>query len=237
MSKLYEHGTLAALMAGNMAGTLSVGDLLKHGSTGIGTFDSLDGEVIILNGEVYQAVSDGHVNHVTDRQAKMPFASVHFPDHPAAVELNQVDFDRLNGSFVKEHQLANVFAFLRLNGRFQTVHTRIAPKQKQPYPSLLAVAQRQPEFHYTDLKGTILGYYAPAVFGSITAAGWHLHFISADRQVAGHLLGFAAAHLTGSLQVFDSLEQHLPIENAAFRRAHVDLGNLRAGIAASEGNK
>ena len=59
ISTLYEHGTLASLMAGNMAGTITLEDLLKHGSTGIGTFDGLDGEVIILDGEVYQAVSDG----------------------------------------------------------------------------------------------------------------------------------------------------------------------------------
>lgn len=237
MSTLYEHGTLAALMAGNMAGTITVADLLKHGNTGIGTLDGLNGEVIILDGEVYQAVSDGHVNHVTTRDAKMPFASVHFPDHPTSVQLSKVDFDLLNGQFVKDHQLANVFAFLKLQGHFEKVHTRIAPKQEPPYPSLLQVAQGQPEFHREDIDGTILGYYAPDVFGSITAAGWHLHFISDDRQFAGHLLGFSADHLAGDLQVFDTLEQHLPIADQAFRKGNVDLKSLRAGIAASEGSK
>ena len=64
MTTLYEHGTLAALMAGNFDGTITVGDLLKHGSMGIGTFTGLDGEVVILNNEVYQAVSSGQVNHI-----------------------------------------------------------------------------------------------------------------------------------------------------------------------------
>ena len=237
MSKLYEHGTLAALMAGNMAGTIAVGDLLKHGNTGIGTFDGLNGEVIILNGEVYQAVSDGHVNHVTERDAKMPFASVHFPDHPTPVTLQQVNFDLLNGQFVQDHQLANVFAFLKLSGHFEKVHTRIAPKQERPYPSLLEVAKGQPEFHRQDSDGTILGYYAPDVFGSITAAGWHLHFISDDRQFAGHLLGFSADQLKGDFEIFDTLEQHLPIEDQDYRQSKVDLQSLRAGIAAAEGSK
>lgn len=237
MSTLYEHGTLAALMAGNMGGTITVNELLKHGNTGIGTFDGLNGEVIILDGEVYQAVSDGHVNHVTTRDAKMPFASVHFPDHPATVKLDQVNFDLLNGRFVDDHQLSNVFAFLQLHGHFEKVHTRIAPKQERPYPSLLEVAKGQPEFHKEDVDGTILGYYAPDVFGSITAAGWHLHFISDDRQFAGHLLGFSAAHLEGGLQIFDTLEQHLPVDDQDFRQGKVDLGSLRAGIAASEGSK
>lgn len=237
MSKLYEHGTLAALMAGNMAGTIAVGDLLKHGNTGIGTFDGLNGEVIILNDEVYQAVSDGHVNHVTERDAKMPFASVHFPDKPTPVTLQQVNFDLLNGQFVDDHQLANVFAFLKLSGHFEKVHTRIAPKQERPYPSLLEVAKGQPEFHRQDIDGTILGYYAPDVFGSITAAGWHLHFISDDRQFAGHLLGFSADQLKGDFEIFDTLEQHLPVEDQDYRQSKVDLQSLRAGIAAAEGSK
>ncbi len=68
----------AALMAGNFDGTITVSDLLKHGSMGIRTFTGLDGEVVILNNEVYQAVSSGQVNHITDMDATMPFASVHF---------------------------------------------------------------------------------------------------------------------------------------------------------------
>ena len=61
MTTVYQHGTLAQLMAKQMAGTISVGELLTHGDTGIGTLDGLDGEVIILNGDVYQADSTGAV--------------------------------------------------------------------------------------------------------------------------------------------------------------------------------
>lgn len=237
ISTLYEHGTLASLMAGNMAGTITLADLLKHGSTGIGTFDGLDGEVIILDGEVYQAVSDGTVNHVTDSQAKMPFASVHTPADLEELKLADVDFNALNGKFVQQHELKNVFAALCLAGKFSHVKVRIAPKQKEPYPSLLEVAQGQPTFTRDDVNGTIIGYYAPEIFGSVTAAGWHLHFISDDRQFAGHLLEFTAPALTGDLQIFDTLEQHLPIADQAFRQGEVDMATLRDSIAQSEGNQ
>ena len=237
ISTLYEHGTLASLMAGNMAGTITLADLLKHGSTGIGTFDGLDGEVIILDGEVFQAVSDGTVNHVTDSQAKMPFASVHTPADLEELKLADVDFNALNGKFVQQHELKNVFAALCLAGKFSHVKVRIAPKQKEPYPSLLEVAQGQPTFTRDDVNGTIIGYYAPEIFGSVTAAGWHLHFISDDRQFAGHLLEFTAPALTGDLQIFDTLEQHLPIADQAFRQGEVDMATLRDSIAQSEGNQ
>lgn len=237
MSTLYEHGTLASLMAGNMAGTISVRELLTHGNTGIGTFDGLNGEVIILDGEVYQAVSNGEVHHITDLSATMPFASVHYPDQLQDLTIQDVDFNLLNNDLVHQNMLTNVFAALRLSGPFDHVKIRIAPQQERPYPSLLEVANNQPTFTADNLNGTIIGYYAPEIFGSVTAAGWHLHFISDDRQFAGHLLEFNAGQLSGDLQVFDQLDQHFPIADHDFRKANVNLATLREDIAKSEGNR
>ena len=53
MSSLYQHGTLAMLMGKQLQGTITVAELLTHGDTGIGTLTGLDGEVIVLDGEVY----------------------------------------------------------------------------------------------------------------------------------------------------------------------------------------
>ena len=36
---LYQHGTLAQLVSGLFEGNLSIGELLEHGDTGIGTND------------------------------------------------------------------------------------------------------------------------------------------------------------------------------------------------------
>ncbi|QNQ80438.1 acetolactate decarboxylase [Lactobacillus sp. PV034] len=236
MRTLFEHGTLATLMAANLDGTITLEELLKHGSQGLGTFVGLDGEVVILDGKVYQAVSSGKVNEITNMKQKLPFASVHFPKPQEKIELAKANFEIINKELPEKYELRNVFAALKLDGTFPLVHTRIAAKQVKPYPSLLEVAQDQAEFTYENLKGTIVGYYAPEIFNSVTAGGWHLHFISDDRQVAGHLLEFQGQNLTGNLEVFDTFEQHFPIEDQEFRRGNVNLETLKADIAASEGN-
>lgn len=236
MTTLFEHGTLANLMAGNMGGTITAADLLKHGSQGLGTFDGCDGEVVILNNEVYQAVSSGKVNHITDLSQKMPFASAHFPKDPQAIKLGQTDFKYLNHQLVEKLQLKNVFAALLLNGTFDHVKIRIALKQTRPYPSLLDAAKKQATFTRDHISGTIVGYYAPTIFGTVTAGGWHLHFISDDRKFAGHLLEFNAPHLSGNYEVFDQLNQHFPVNDKDFRQGEVDLGSLQSNIAQSEGN-
>ncbi len=45
-------------MAGLYEGTMTIGELLKHGDLGIGTLDSVDGELIVLDGKAYQAKGD-----------------------------------------------------------------------------------------------------------------------------------------------------------------------------------
>lgn len=190
MTTLYEHGTLAALMAGNFDGTITVGDLLKHGSMGIGTFTGLDGEVVILNNEVYQAVSNGQVNHITDMDATMPFASVHFPAEQQDITLRNVNFAKLNNDFVKEHKLANVFAFLQLSGEFEHVKIRIAPKQENHtrlysmsrninpslrlkiFPEPLSVIMHQKFLARLRQKAGI--FILLAMIGNLLGTSWHL---------------------------------------------------------------
>lgn len=234
MTTVYQHGTLALLMAGLMDGTQTLADLLQNGDHGIGTLSGLDGEVIIVDGEVYQAQSSGQVNHITDLTAKVPFASTHTHQGAYQLAFETVSFDNLPAQLA-DFQLQNVFAAIKLQGVFEHVHVRIAPKQTKPYPSLLAVAEQQPEFERRDVRGTIIGYFGPEVFAGATAAGWHLHFLSDDQEFAGHLLGFSGADIVGSLDIFDNLVQHLPVDDAAFRAHVLNLDGLKAGIEKAEG--
>ena len=47
---LTQVGTLNSLMMGDYYATETVDELLKNGDIGIGTYEGLDGEAIILNG-------------------------------------------------------------------------------------------------------------------------------------------------------------------------------------------
>ena len=76
--KLFQYNTLGALMAGLYGGTLTVGELLEHGDLGLGTLDSIDGELIVLDGKAYQAKgSEGKVEVVeVSPDEKVPYAAV-----------------------------------------------------------------------------------------------------------------------------------------------------------------
>ena len=60
-SYLYQHGTLGGLMQDLMDGTEQIGKMLEYGNFGIGTLAGSNGEVIILDGEIYHVDESGKV--------------------------------------------------------------------------------------------------------------------------------------------------------------------------------
>ena len=61
MVKMYQVSTLQALMLGYSRSVITVSELLEHGDTGIGTFEDVDGEMIVIDGICYRATENGKV--------------------------------------------------------------------------------------------------------------------------------------------------------------------------------
>jgi hypothetical protein len=51
---LFQVATSGALVTGVYSGAITVGQLLEHGDFGLGTFEGLDGEMVVLDGAVYR---------------------------------------------------------------------------------------------------------------------------------------------------------------------------------------
>ncbi|CAJ1228182.1 acetolactate decarboxylase [Lactiplantibacillus xiangfangensis] len=231
--KIFQHGTLGLLVPGLFDGTITAGELLTHGDTGIGTLDGLNGEVIIINGHAYQAREDGQVREIAADET-LPFASVHFekPDISAPIEAtNQADFET---QVVRDYRLRNVFAAIRIDGTFKTIKTRVAPRQQPPYKTLVQATATQPEFSGEHVQGTIVGYYAPQLFQGATVGGFHLHFLSQDHQLGGHLLGFEIEQAELKIQHFADFQVHLPIDNEAYLQEEFDNETIDHAINKAE---
>jgi acetolactate decarboxylase len=86
---LYQYSTLQALLEGVYDGDLECGELLKQGNFGIGTFNALDGEMIVLDGKCYQARVDGTIRNAPNGWST-PFATVTPFDEDEILHLGQV---------------------------------------------------------------------------------------------------------------------------------------------------
>ncbi len=212
---LYQVSLLNALMLGDYEGSVSIGTLLEHGDTGLGTFDRLDGEMVMLEGIVYQIQSDGKV-YVKAPSDLTPFAAVTFFDHEfqdqvlaGVIDINTLK-SRLDEVVLQEQGDFNRFYVAKLEGAFSMVHVRSVPPQDKPFRPLAEIAKTQPEFRYKDIQGIIIALRCPDYVEGINLPGWHLHFLSADKTLGGHLLDMTLVSGTLALDMVDEFQLILP---------------------------
>ena len=211
MSTLYQISTSSALVEGVYSGSVCSSVLLEHGDFGLGTFEDLDGEMVILDGEIYQ-VTD-RVRHRSD-DFLVPFAAI-------TRFRSTISFAIDNVATLKDLELAcdqqrisnNLFYALRLDGIFETIHARAVHAVPQN-TRLLDAAKTQSEFHFEKIEGTLVGFWSPRYSSSFSIPGYHLHFISKDRTKGGHLLDCSARKLKTGIQVLSEYDIRLPDSGA-----------------------
>ena len=190
---LYQISLLNALLLGEYDGFISVGTLKEYGDTGIGTFHALDGEMVLLDGEVYQAKVDGSVSKVAD-EVMVPFAmATHFEADVADLLCDSIVTIEDLKAFLdqtimdKTHDL-NCLYVAKLQGTFPSITVRSVPPQEKPYQRLSVIASTQKEYTYEMVEGTIVAFRCPDYVDGINLPQWHLHFLSSDATKGGHVL-------------------------------------------------
>ena len=182
---------LQGLTFGDYNGSLSAKEVKSMGDIGIGTFDGLNGELIMLEGVIYRAAGDGSVEAVDDAET-IPFCDVTFFDCDETGTLTGIrNLSELKEALdQKVSELGkNRFYFIRIDGTFDEMNVRSELAQTKPYEPLAKVLETdQTFFDYSDVKGTVVGLYCPDYMDKLNAAGWHFHFVSDDRKSGGHIL-------------------------------------------------
>lgn len=212
---LYQLSTIQSLLLGNYDGFKSVGDIKEHGDIGIGTFDTLDGELIMIDNKVYKVKATGEVEAVEDTE-KLPFAAVTFFDKDISKTLvNISDYDALKKELDKLIVNKDSFYAFKIDATFQYVKTRSVPKQHKPYPVLSEVTKNQSTFEYNNIKGSLVGFWCPEYVGGINVPGYHLHFISDDRTKGGHLLDIKFDEASVYADITNGFNMELPKVNTS----------------------
>ena len=188
---LYQVSTYTNLAGGGYDGMVPVGELMHHGDLGLGTFDGLDGEMVVLGGECFQVKADGTV-HRPGPSAMVPFAAV-TPFEPDLVIANITAGNLTELGAILDARLPtrSVFWAVRMEGTFPYVKARSVPAQKKPYPPLADALKNQSVFEFRNETGTVVGIFTPSTANGIDPLGYHFHFISADRTRGGHVLDIA----------------------------------------------
>ncbi|MFD2111409.1 acetolactate decarboxylase [Thiorhodococcus fuscus] len=209
---LYQVSTIDALLAGVYEPVAQIGELMRHGDFGLGTFEALDGEAILFEGRIYQAGSDGVVRQMPPN-AGTPFMTVtHFDQDLALTPPTEQSYADFQSWLEAALPSRNIAYAIRVVGQFAQVRYRSVPRQSQPYPPLLEASKSQTFFEQQDIRGTLVGFWCPAFTKGINVPGFHLHFLSDDRRHAGHLLDFTLTQGQVVLDLTNDWRVELPME-------------------------
>jgi len=227
---MFQVSTSGALIEGLYQGALTVGDLRRHGDTGLGTFEELDGEMILVDGHCFQARSDGSVTEASD-DTLTPFATVVAFAPDRTVTLRDItSFDDFTSRLDGLRTSDNDFFAWRITGHLDELRMRAACRHASGTPLVEAVSD-QAVFDFRDITATIVGFWSPPFSQAISIAGYHLHAVSEDRTRAGHVFDLRAREVIAEVHGVSDLHVALP-ETEAYLRA--DLGSTRADMDAIE---
>ncbi|MBX7448819.1 acetolactate decarboxylase [Mycolicibacterium sp. 3033] len=232
--EVFQTSTIGALLEGVYDGDMTVAELLGHGDFGVGTFNRLDGEMVILDGTCYHLRSDGSAS-VAALSERTPFAAV--TDFRAA---HSIDIDAATS---RDDLLAridvtldspNLLYGVRVEGRFTEVRTRTVKAQTPPYPPLTQASDEQAEQVFENVDGVLIGFRTPEFEQGIAVAGYHLHFLDDTRSRGGHVLDVTLSAGRVAVSIASELHLRLPT-TSAFLAADLTGGDIADRVRHAEG--
>ena len=185
-------GTYAYLVTPDYDGLLPVAAAARGLTLGLGTFDRLDGELVLVGGRVYRVGTDGRPVEVTDDRLTpfftgvrfRPTASVPVPPGTACADLGRL--------VTQAAGTASGMVAVRVRGTFSDLVARSVPAQAEPYPALATVVAGQTVFPLAGSRAVLVGFWTGADLAGVGAPGLHLHGVTADRSAGGHVLSCIA---------------------------------------------
>ena len=188
-SKMYQVSTLQALALGYSRAVITIEELVKHGNTGLGTFENVDGEMILMDGKCFRAMEDGTVVE-EGKDTGVPFCAIADLNKKRTFDISDVpNMDALRELLtlkIEEDFGLNSMHVVRIDGLFGKIDAR----SEAPFRS-----------HHVTLQ-------------TILSKNQRAHFISEDRSKGGHVFDMSLQEGTVYLDKISRIEIQLPTEAA-----------------------
>ncbi len=190
-AKMFQVSTLQSLALRYTRAVITVGELMQHGETGLGTFEDVNGEMIAIDGKCWRAMDDGSVAEAGDSRG-VPFSAVAYMDGCREFELSgnytmESLKNELNNRIEEDFGL-NSMHVIQIHGTFEKIYARSEAPYRSHHVTLKEMLDTtQTSFEFSDITGSLVGVYYPDYMDGINAAGWHLHFVNDERTKGGHV--------------------------------------------------
>jgi acetolactate decarboxylase len=182
-------GTITALSGGAYDGSESIEDLARQGTLGLGTYDALDGEMVVLHGDVWRIPVDG-VPVRAEPDDTTPFAQVipFEPELEATID-EPTTCEDLPAAIDEQIATDAPMVAVEVSATFSALEVRSEPAQVAPYRPLEdVIAADQVSWDLTDVEATMVGFRTAESLESVSPPGYHFHALTDDEAAGGHVL-------------------------------------------------
>ena len=223
---IFQVSTSAAVVEGVFGGFVTVEEMKRHGDFGLGTFDGLDGEMVMVDGECYQIGANGVVR-IAENGIGIPFGVVTRFHDDLSVSVDRAESMNAFEEALDSHRPSqNLFVGIRAEVTASSASLRAACKA-DPGEGLVEAVKHQSEFQTGDVSGTLVGFWTPTYASAFNVPGYHFHFIDDTRQFGGHVLDMEVTRADASLHFESDVHVVLP-ETAEFLEADLSTDPTEA---------
>ncbi|WP_245977245.1 acetolactate decarboxylase [Cryobacterium soli] len=233
---VYQTSLMSALLDGIYDGDTTVATLLEHGDFGLGTFNALDGEMLILDGVCYRMRADGTVTPAAADDLT-PFAVVTEFVPSVSIRVDEpITRDEAVALINETMQSSNYLYAVRLTGEFDWVRVRAVERQEKPYRPMNEAIRGEKTIEFGRSAGVVAGFRTPLYGQGIGVPGGHVHYIDAAHRHGGHVLDFAL--LSGTIDICIGTDLHLELPlTAEFKNAELSPDDLAAQVDQAENRR
>lgn len=217
-NRMYQVSTLQALALGYSRAVITVEELLREGDAGLGTFEDVNGEMIVMEGQCFRADQDGQVS-IVPPETGVPFAAVARLSGEQRFSLRDMpDIAAIRTELtrkIEERFGLNSMHVVRIDGVFEKVDARSEAPYRSHHVTLKEVlGKTQKAFVFENIRGSLVGVYFPDYMDGINMPGWHLHFLSEDRTKGGHVFDVSLREGEAKVDKITDILLNLPKEAA-----------------------
>jgi acetolactate decarboxylase len=238
-NSLFQVSTIGALAQGVYDGDYSYQSLMAMATPhtiGVGTFQKLNGEMTAIDGQFYQIRANGQLNVVTPQELT-PFVEIANISLDKSIKLVNVnDYQSLQQLLVKNFPDRNIPYAIRIDGKFNIVKLRDVKEQHKPYPTLQIATKDESLFQLSQVQGSVVGFWFPSYWERIGVPGFHLHFVTTDKKMGGHILEISIRYATLYVTPIHNVSIYLP-RNKEFSEADLTDKSINEEIQTSEGDR
>ena len=231
--EVFQTSLMSALLDGVYEGEMTLAELLGHGNFGIGTFQGLDGEMIIIDSVPWRMRVDGSVSRA-GLEDRTPFATV---TNFVPTVTRQITAPTTRGQLheiIDQMMISTNYLYaLRISGEFEWVSTRAVERQERPYRPMTQATAGEDVLRHERTRGVMAGFRTPLFEQGINVAGCHVHFIDEARSHGGHVMDFVLDRGLVEVCLGTDLHVALPLTEE-FADADLAPEDLDAQVRATE---